>query len=294
MEMKRIVIFQIRQINLDNENNGPITVKPLANLKKNITNVSDKNHYVILSAGSNDFSSSFSSNPPGPLKIFLTLFNIRKNYLKILKEIQKLGNSNIKPILVLPYRPNKANSNNQTYLNLTFMGHLHGILQCFLIGIALSALKKHNIHTCLKIISVYSCVLFVSTRQFPLKNLKHLFSGQTMGVSIAGHLLEKIYQPIIDLAKKEGIPVLDLTNTFNPENLKLYSHNDSPSEQGGKIIAKGLSHIICDYENNKGKIVSGLLDMDNDVSFDSKSIQTNDWKVIYPIKKNLYRWKYKD
>lgn len=67
------------------------------------------------------------------------------------------------------------------------------------------------------------------------------------GVAVMGALLESMYKPILEQAKAEGIPVLDLSNTFDPYE-DLYTCQIEPNKKGAALIAKGIDHIVKNHD----------------------------------------------
>ncbi len=76
--------------------------------------------------------------------------------------------------------------------------------------------------------------------------------------------MEMVYAPIIAKAKEKGLPMIDLPNTFDIRNDKLYCSQIEPSEQGGEIISQLIAHIVknhpqgkhCFYYMDQGQIKS--------------------------------------
>ena len=54
-------------------------------------------------------------------------------------------------------------------------------------------------------------------------------------------LMERIYCPIIEMAKKHCLAIIDLPRTFNPSDETLYRLQIEPSKKGGELIAKVVS-----------------------------------------------------
>lgn len=78
------------------------------------------------------------------------------------------------------------------------------------------------------------------------------------GVLFMGKLLETLYQPILEEAQKQGTPIIDLPNTFDPKQSDLYISQIEPSALGGALIAQGINHVIQnhDFASNKSVIYS--------------------------------------
>lgn len=106
-----------------------------------------------------------------------------------------------------------------------------------------------------------------------------LSTPHELGVSFIGPLLEKLYQPILQQAQEDGIPVLDLANTFDPMNSDLYISQIEPSAQGGALIAQGINHIIKnhDFESKKSVIYAKNYSAAQYSGLENKC--PGDWKV---------------
>jgi lysophospholipase L1-like esterase len=60
-------------------------------------------------------------------------------------------------------------------------------------------------------------------------------------------LMQRIYRPIITMAKEYGLAVIDLPRTFDPADETLYRLQIEPSKEGGILIAKVVSNAICTH-----------------------------------------------
>ena len=99
-------------------------------------------------------------------------------------------------------------------------------------------------------------------------------------MSMIGGMLESFYQPILNQAKKDRIPILDLPNTFNPfENL--YTCGIEPNEEGGALIADGIDHIVTEHDFSKESI---LYAKPNGASkfVGIKNQKPSNWQIAYP------------
>jgi hypothetical protein len=64
-------------------------------------------------------------------------------------------------------------------------------------------------------------------------------------------LMENIYGPVLELARKHKIPIVDLPRTFDPSKPHLYECQIEPSEAGGGIIAELIDYVLK-YHNFAG------------------------------------------
>ena len=68
------------------------------------------------------------------------------------------------------------------------------------------------------------------------------------------HLLMKIvYKPIFAFAQKLKLPIIDLTNSFDPMDGTLYVSQIEPSVEGGKIIATLIKHVLSNHKFNENE-----------------------------------------
>lgn len=90
-------------------------------------------------------------------------------------------------------------------------------------------------------------------------------------------LFKMFYAPILEKAQKEKIPVLDLPNTFDPHK-ELYISQIEPNQEGGKLIAEGLSQIITTHKvNDESKLYSKSAKQTSFTA--SKNIGAEKWTV---------------
>ena len=61
-------------------------------------------------------------------------------------------------------------------------------------------------------------------------------------------LMTMMYNPIIAKAKEAGLPIIDLSNTFDPTNDELYRSQIEPSAIGGGVIAKLIAHVALHHD----------------------------------------------
>ncbi len=238
------------------------------------------NHVVVISVGGNDFRLHLQNNP---LKLLTDVPNIQNRYLQIVERVRKLG-PNVRPVLMFQYRTDGNNDGAyRVYFTLGIAArfaaavNLLGVAGIAAAGVAIAARKVNGMKGGI-FITIASLVLYGMTWLVPLKVTKGILKGQSPGMTMIGALMEKFYQPMLKYAVRHGLPILDLPNSFNPYE-KLYSHGIEPSEEGGKLIAQGLSTIISgdkahDYGSSKIYRCSGDVrptSLDWQVEYVSKS-----------------------
>jgi hypothetical protein len=223
-------------------------VQPLTKLKEAIAKDPEATHYVVLSVGGNDFRENLLT----PWRLISDISNVQERYLKIVQELKALPGRNIKPILMFQYR---TDANNDAYRIYTILGAI-GKVAAIVNVVSLAAIA-----TCVSLflagvmrfgyalIGTFlgSAAFYASRTIFPVKMSDTFSFEQNSGVSMIGSLMEKFYQPILQQARKDAIPILDLPNTFNPFE-KLYTSGIEPNIRGGSLIAEGLAHIISEHD----------------------------------------------
>ena len=68
--------------------------------------------------------------------------------------------------------------------------------------------------------------------------------GPGTAASKLNALMEVMFQPILDLARRLQLPVIDLPNSFDPHDGSLYECQIEPSAIGGARIASLINHIV--------------------------------------------------
>jgi len=63
-------------------------------------------------------------------------------------------------------------------------------------------------------------------------------------------LMEIVYPPIFQIAQEKKLPLIDLSNTFDIYDEKLYSQQIEPSSEGGMIIAQLIQHVVKNHNFN--------------------------------------------
>lgn len=60
-------------------------------------------------------------------------------------------------------------------------------------------------------------------------------------------LMERMYVPILALARARRLPVVDLPSSFDIHDRDLYSHQIEPSASGSQLIAKLIAHVLRNH-----------------------------------------------
>lgn len=231
------------------EKKGEGEVKPLENLRHDVEAAQDKTNYVILSVGGNDFRERLAN----PIGLLQEVPHVQERYLEIVKEIRSLKGRDIRPILMLQYHPAVENNPYYIYPIFKWVGRvavaINLLCPLVLLTLAYSYYKdKIGMKKCVFLGSLNSLLLFFNLRAVPIKVTKEVLKGNDVGMTVLDALLEKFYAPIIEQAKKDQLPILDLPNTLDPYDSKNYISGIEPGEQGGDIIAEGLNHIIKNHD----------------------------------------------
>jgi hypothetical protein len=231
-----------------------ITVRPLEKLEQNIAARPDATHYIVLSVGGNDFRENLLT----PWRLLTNLPDIQNRYLQIVEKIKSLQGRDIRPILMLQYR---TDANHDPYL-------IYPIFQ----AIGIVAMTVHV--ACLALLTAPLWIvagkisllvggaallggalgLYLTQKVIPLSVTKDILLGKKISHAVFGALLHAFYQPILEQAKKDRIPILDLPNTFNPHR-KLYEAGIEPSKEGGALIAEGIAHIVKQHDFSKSSVL---------------------------------------
>lgn len=242
---------------------GP--VQPLEQLKNQLK----PGNIVVISVGGNAFREilghPIAQNDLGIFKIVSKVSEIRDCYLKIVDEVQKMGG---RPILMLQYRTNAVKDYYKIYPKLRTVGKVAAGVNiasaCVISGSALAiGLEKITVVTGLICMIFAAIILKISSKFVPLKVTTQIIAYKDPGMSMMNALMEKFYRHILERAKKEKLPILDLPNSFDPYDNELYQSGIEPSRKGGALIAKGLANIIQKYDN---KAPSKLYDCSGNIA----------------------------
>jgi hypothetical protein len=238
----------------------------------------------VISVGGNDFRENLAN----PLRLLGDIPRIHARYLRIVDEVKKLNNGNVRPILMFQYR---TDANNDPYLIYTVLKVIGLFLSTSNIlgglGIALSPpaylAGKISMRSAGILAFLGASILFLSSRVIPLKVTKGILSGQSVAMATLGGLMERFYSPILAKAQQDKIPILDLPNTFNPYK-KMYISGIEPSQAGGAVIAAGISHIVKNHNyTGESKLYSDQTLTTNWSAIDNPGV--SGWAVHYSSSK---------
>ena len=212
---------------------------------------------------------------------------IQQRYINIVNIIKTLGDRDIKPILMFQYRTDAVNDAYSIYTVLKVIAVAALIVQIgsfaaltapiWVTSGAISMLAAGIIFT------LGAMGLYLSTNLLPVSTLVDVLRGRNIGLLCIGALLKKFYRPILEKAKKDNLPILDLSNTFNPNDTSLYDHGIEPGKAGGALIAEGIHHIVANHDFTKeSKLYSKS---DGEDSYKAKDNIPKEWYVEYPSRK---------
>lgn len=68
------------------------------------------------------------------------------------------------------------------------------------------------------------------------------------GSAVLLAVMRQVYAPIMALAAKNRVPVIDLASSLDPKEASLFSHQIEPSAEGGKVIAQLAAHVIVRHD----------------------------------------------
>ena len=67
--------------------------------------------------------------------------------------------------------------------------------------------------------------------------------------------MEKIYnQFLFKLAAQHNLAIVDLSRSFDYKDQSLYVSQIEPSEKGGQLISKLITHVVQKHDFKKGKL----------------------------------------
>ncbi|MCB1084930.1 MAG: hypothetical protein KDK60_02385, partial [Chlamydiia bacterium] len=247
-------------------------VKPLEKLKNSIQGNNDQ-HVVVLSVGGNDFR-VLLHNPVG---LLWAIPSVQKRYLEIVDKIQEI---NVKVKLMLMFQYQTDAINDRPYYIHTVLGAVgyfaiivNGVALGFLLAVSGNLIRGTvSVSRGLTYVGLTSIASYAFSRVIPLKVTIGMLKGQHAGVTVMGAMMERLYRPILERAKKDKLQVIDLPNTLNPF-YKNYVYCIEPNKVGGEGIAKTIAKAIK-TEANESKLWRGEKEP---VSNDPKM-----WRVIYP------------
>lgn len=250
--------------------------KPLDSLAAQVAGSPESQHYVIISVGGNDFRELLGN----PWALFTEIPNIRARYLDIVNRVKALSSTNVRPILMLQYRPGFTPDPHGIYTILKVAGLVLATVQSLsigTIGVSVVALLAHKItqRSALIFTLIGAVFLALTTQVMSLKTTAGIWRGKQAGIALLGDLMERFYRPILQQAAKDRIPVFDLPNVFNPLDPALYISQIGPSKTGGLMIARGLAKIINNHN------FSGDSYIYDHFSQPRSKNTPNNWKVKY-------------
>jgi len=249
---------------------------PLRDFSTFFSKHKNETHYVVLSVGGNDFRERLAN----PLALLFEISKVQKRYLEILDHFK---NKNIRPILMFQYRLDTNNDDHykiyKTMKRVGVAAIAARVLSVLGFGVSLiyTSSRKIQLRSGLLFAAIAGLVFMIS-KQLSAKVLKGFLNGQKIDMTTLGALMETVYRPILERAKKDRLPILDLPNTFNPYNTELYIMQIEPSIKGGALIAEGLDHIIKNHDfQSESKIYSK-----SNTLFTGSSNPGSNWEVSYP------------
>ena len=247
-------------------------VYPLQELKKAVEAKPDATHYVVISVGGNDFRGLILA-----LKgLFLGISEVQKRYLEIVKTVSNLK-GRVFPIIITQYRPE---INFRVMYTKSSSVSIYSILN--------------------KVARVANLIPKVLWKNSPItEEISTLIAaGKDVSIPFLGALMEQFYLPILEYAKENKIPVLDMSNTFDPtydQKLEkeqsskglefsdldfkklLYNNWIEPGYFGTTQIVDGIDQIIRNHNfGGKSKIYSKKL---SDESYSSTDNEPAEWRV---------------
>lgn len=256
-------------------------VQPLAELQKRITEHPDVRHHIGVSVMGNDFRVNLRS----PWALIKEIPQIQARYMQIIEKVKGLQGRDIKPILIFQYRTDAKND--MPYFIYTTFGVIGAIaVAVHLVCIALIAspilfFTGYLSGTVAGILCATGALsLFYSQKVVPLTVTKDVLLGNRPSMALVSRLMERFYEPILAMANKERLPILDLPNTFNPYR-DLYECNIEPNANGGQLIADGIHHIATKHDfAGESKLYAKP---DGQAEYSAKP-NVGDWKVSMPSK----------
>lgn len=257
-------------------------VQPLDQFKRSVNENPNATHYVVISVGGNDFRERLGN----PLAMLKEIPHVHQRYLQILNEVKSLKDRDIRPILMFQYRLDVHHDRYEIYEVLKKVGLVFcAIHSISFLGIAAStmALVAGRIDRRLGLgaLFVSSAFLYLSRLVVPLKVTKGILSREQVSMATLGGLLETFYKPILAQAKADRIPILDLPNTFNPNDSSLYIAQIEPSQKGSRLIAEGINQIIKRHDFNSKSMMYAKRDSSREFVA-NENPGFSGWSVTYP------------
>lgn len=191
-------------------------VKPLETLQTRISENPQAKHFVVIG------------------------FSLKtERYLEIADRVQKMGG---KPILIIS---NLDHANHYIY---TIRG-VAGTILALVSVVCLAYLARFAMHVVLHKVSLYSRSTIFATLAilniFSQLSITLLIAkSQHPGMALTKVAVQRLSIPILEYAKKDKLPIIDLPNTIDPNQTELYSYSIESSKQGGALIAKAICQAI--------------------------------------------------
>ncbi len=235
-----------------------VSVSPLEELEKKVSEHPDATHYIALSVGGNDFRVNLGN----PWRLIRDITQVQQRYLQIVDKIKKLP-GNIKPLLIFQYRTDAKNDPYYIYTLFKILGTVAVVTHIASFALLTAPVwilaGKVSALTGGILTVVGAIVLYGSKKVAPLSVTKNILLGKGISMSMFGGMLESFYRPIINHAKAKQIPILDLPSTFNPHK-RLYTCGIEPNEEGGALIAEGIDHIVRNHDFSEGSVLYSKAD----------------------------------
>jgi len=218
---------------------GSRFIQPLEILQAKISENPKANHYVVISLEKRFTPSTAPIN----------------QYLEIVDRVQKMGG---KPILMLAYRPEATNDHERIYSTLAFFGGVVALVN----AACIVYLGRFGMQTLVHRVSPsdFSIIVAITTAVIVAGTFELFGSGriraqvQHPGMMMMKFIIEARYRPILERAKKDQLPIIDLPNTFDPYKTELYISGSEPSKKGGALIAKAICQAVQDEHHDDSYI----------------------------------------
>lgn len=229
-------------------------VSPFDELRKKVLGRPNSTHYVAISVGGNDFRVNLYK----PWRILQDISQIQSRYAQIVEKVKGLEGRHIQPLLIFQYRTDANHDPYSIYTVFKILGVIAVAvhLVCFALLTAPIWILLGNVSAQIGglITAAGAIGLYIGRKIAPLSVTKNVLLGKGIGMSMLGGMMESFYQPILTLAKEHRIPILDLANTFDPYD-NLYESGIEPNENGGRLIAEGIDHIVNQHDYSGESVI---------------------------------------
>lgn len=195
----------------------------------------DNPSHLVLSVGGNDLRENLSFlalMEPAKRKTTLNriIKDIQQQYFEILKQVKTI-HPGVAPILMLQYTPD---STRDVYGIYTLMNLLHSE----------------------KALSKFGMLKFLAWGR---KN-----NATQEAVAELHSLMQKVYEPILQYAKEQNIPVIDMASTFDHRDTSFYRQQIEPSAKGAETIATLIDHVVQHHDFSKSSAIYSKPNGDSD------------------------------